>query len=288
MSVCESSNITIQIDESKPYCKCWERDPNYKYENYDFYTSLNESYQSNETELKIATQIYIDFTEYLKQQLTPDEIEHIENTSYINASFDRDDDLTHFQSGFNIAMILHENELEELGITEQQKIYLVFTDAIQHEGITQGRNIFLKCNTKNGYITLGSIKKIFEIPDILIHEIQHALDNIRSKYRCLDQNVKKSFRSTTEMHAYRNNLIWFLNDLRTKGYDFSIDVFRTKERFMGFLKDLLVSEKYMMINQSVLRVLYTFLNSITPKDYKEIIKDIAEYFQEKLKNSSEE
>lgn len=264
----------------------WEEP--YKTENYDFCQSLNESYESIDLQEVIATKIYEKIIELIKIKLSDKDVKFIEDTCFMNVPFDKDNQPSPIKNGCTIGGDI---QLEEYRINEGKPFAIRLSNEYNVPAFirTNDNTIYVHCDNKNGYITYGSFKHIFETPDIIIHEIIHWLDLLRSDKKVLNgYNINKRYNSDTEINAHTHNLIILFNHLMKNGLVFNKEYIYPKEKLLRFLQNLTTNYKFRyIINYTVIRELIIFTKNVSDVNFKKMISDVAEYFQEKLKHNED-
>ena len=257
----------------------WDNDWLYISENYDFYHSLSESRESKELEFDKAIEVYRTFRDIIYERLSEAQKEYVVSQSFMQHPIPLQDKKEITTSFLPTSVIPVYIDLKEYGFTSKQGIYFTFDKHINARALcTYNGIIKIKSIEINGHISIDTIKTIFEIPDIIIHEIIHALDAIRSKSNAFIQSGLP-YQRKLEIHAYTHNLIMVLNDLMSHGWRLDSAIFTSRKNMIDFIVDIAQSDYRKILAFEVLNQLYQLFHKISDNNFRIMMNDIIDYYQ---------
>ena len=263
-------------------CKSWPLHQ-FKTDNYAFYQQPNESIESNEKIKNVAVNIYYTFTNTLMKLLTKDEYLYIREHGFKAIPLPESELPTNIKLNNYVDIIVNFNVFN---LNKKENLRFMFVDEKDlnnsKAGYIIGKNIIvIACKHKKDNIILESIVNIYTIPDIIIHEIIHFINDIRANNKGFDhsQNTyKQYYNDPREIHTFTQNLQHLLNDLLLNGYEFKVENIETKEKLLELLKNVSKTDYKYITSNEVLNQLYVFVEYLTPKNFRRVLQDIVEYY----------
>lgn len=280
-------DIDAIIDESKIICDSWNIDKFFISDNYDFYQSiresLDESRESKIIEKEKAIDIYRGFREFLLENLLPVQRDYVITQSYMKYPHlvSKNDRVTAFPINKCFDMSI---DMKEFGLSGIYTISFAFNDKMINRALCQpGPIICISCDSIDGHVDIDGIKNVFEIPDIIIHEIIHALDDIRSNGKSFLEPGDAPYKRKVENHAYTHNLILVLDDLISHGWSLNPTKLSTRKELLNFLKGLKTSSYKKIISGHIVDTLIDWTTLIDENKFRTMINDVIDYFQGQYK-----
>lgn len=256
--------------------------PRFKLDNYNFYISLEESVKNSEIIKSFATNLYYKFTNLLLEYLTEEEYLDIRSHCF-------EFDLPNYKDlPTNISVNSYidiDCTFNTFGLDRKETLRFILTDnniLKNRAAYSIGKNtILIQCKSKNNKISRQGIMDIYNIPDIIIHEIIHFINDIRSNsqgFNTSQKDLKQYYNDPREIHAFTQNLQHLLNDLLLNGYNFTIEDINTSDKLKNLLQNIKNTEYKYVTSNEVLNQLQGFIKYLTPKNFKRVLQDIVEYY----------
>lgn len=267
----------------------------YNIDAFEHYIKYNESVESNKITRDLANKIYQQIANFLTSLLNESQLFNIKIDQY---SRDYQNILINTNKIINNCFIIKcnfkpiINDYFDLTINLLPIIHKETSDIAMYNDKDKSINLYVPYTANKG-ISIGTIKYILQAHNIIIHELVHFIDDIRSngKYDIVNVSNYDYYNDPAEIHAYTQQLINLISTRIIDSYSYPIDFINSEDKLMGYINNLLEDNDpliHQLTNKYIISSFKDFFNNLSTKNKQKVLKNISLYFKDKLSSNKTE